>query len=290
MKAFKYHAPKSVDHAIDLLKGADENTHVIAGGTDIIIQINQKMIKPEMIVDLKQIDELKYIKEEDGLIKIGALTNFTAIERSEIVRGKAKVLSNACGEVGSPQIRNLGTIGGNVVNASAAGDSITALMALDASLVLRSSEGERVMKIQEFYEGEGNSQIRKDEILSEIFFVSPNDNTLTSFTKLGKRKALAIVVLSSGIVLELEDDRKTCKDVRISLGAISRYSMRARNAEEKLIGKELTEENIDSCVNAISEMTYDSVYNSPFQDLASYKGTSIKGVVRKTFTDILERI
>lgn len=290
MKSFSYHAPRTVEDVVTVLQDATDNTHVIAGGTDIIIQINQKQIIPSMVVDLKKVEDLKYIKEEDGLIKIGALSNFSSIEKSELIKSKAKVLSEACGNVGSVQIRNLGTIGGNVVNASAAGDSITALMALDASLLLKSSNGERIMKVVDFYEGEGNSQIRKDEILTEVFFTTPSDNTLTSFTKLGKRKALAIVVLSTGIVMDLSEDRKKCEDIKISLGAISRYSVRAKSAEEKLIGKELTEENINNCIEEISRMTYESVYNSPFKDLADYKGTGIKGVARKTFTDILSKI
>ncbi len=286
MKQFCYYAPTTVEEAIKLLAGANNNTQIIAGGTDFIVQINHKMISPEKVVDIKKIEELKYVKEENGFIKIGAGTNFSELDCSEILLKKAKALAAACGEVGSTQIRNLGTIGGNIVNASAAGDSIAALMALDASVVLKSEKEERVMRLEEFYQGHGNSQIRKDELLTEIFFQTPNENTATSFKKLGKRKALAIVVISAGALIEKDDSNK-CTKAQIALGAISRYPIRVKEAEELLIGKELNEHNIEICLERLSEITNISVTNSPFKHLALYKGSAMKGIAREMFADIL---
>lgn len=286
MKKFRYFAPTTVEEAVKVLAGADKGTQIIAGGTDFIVQINHKMISPEKVVDIKKIKELKYVKEENGFIKIGAATNFSELDCSEILLKKAKVLATACGEVGSTQIRNLGTIGGNIVNASAAGDSISALMALDASVVLKSEKEERVMRLEEFYQGPGNCQIRKDELLTEIFFQTPNENTATSFKKLGKRKALAIVVISAGALIEKDADNK-CTKAQISLGAISRYPVRVREAEELLIGKELNEQNIEICLEKIAEITNDSVANSPFKHLALYKGSAMKGIAREMFANIL---
>ena len=157
MKQFNYYAPTTVEQTVKLLENATCNTHVIAGGTDLIVQINKKVIRPETVINLKKVDELNYVKEENGVIKIGPMTTFGQLESCEILTKKAKALAIACGEVGSTQIRNLGTIGGNIVNASAAGDSIAALMALDASVVLKSVEGERTMKLEDFYKGQGNS-------------------------------------------------------------------------------------------------------------------------------------
>ncbi len=286
MKKFNYFAPTTVEEAVKVLAGADKDTQIIAGGTDFVVQINHKMISPEKVVNIKKINELKYVKEENGFIKIGAVTSFSQLESSEILNKKAKALAIACSEVGSTQIRNLGTIGGNIVNASAAGDSIAALMALDASVVLKSEKEERVMKLEEFYQGPGNCQIRKDELMAEIFFPVPSENSATSFKKLGKRKALAIVVLSIGALIE-KDANNICTKAQISLGAISRYPVRAREVEELLLGKELNQENIEICIEKLSEKTNISVANSPFKDLALYKGEAMKGIARQLFNDIL---
>jgi len=286
MKQFNYYAPTTVEQTVRLLENATYNTHVIAGGTDLIVQINKKVVRPETVINLKKVEELKYVKEEDGLIKIGSMTTFSELEECELLIKKAKILAIACSEVGSKQIRNLGTIGGNIVNASAAGDSIAALIALDASVVLKSAKGKRIMKLEDFYKGEGNSQIRKDEILAEIFFETPSDNAATSFRKLGKRKALAIVVISCGAMIEKDADNK-CTRAQISLGAISRYPVRVREAEKLLIGKELNEQNIEKCIEKISEITEVSVTNSPFKNLAFYKKESMKGIAREMFANIL---
>ncbi|SDZ18626.1 carbon-monoxide dehydrogenase medium subunit [Proteiniborus ethanoligenes] len=286
MKKFNYFAPKTVEEAVKILAGADKDTQIIAGGTDFIVQVNKKMISPEKVVDIKHIKELAYVREENEFIKIGALTNFSYLESSEILNKKAKALAIACGEVGSIQIRNLGTIGGNIVNASAAGDSIAALMALDASVVLKSEKEERTMKLEEFYRGSGDCQIRKDEILTEIFFKAPSENSATSFKKLGKRKALAIVVISIGALIEKDKDN-ICTKAQISLGAISRYPVRVREVEEALMGKELNRENIEACIEKISEITNVSVDNSPFKHLALYKGEAMKGIAEELFDDIL---
>ncbi|MGF7059843.1 FAD binding domain-containing protein [Brassicibacter mesophilus] len=286
MKQFNYYAPTTVEQTVKLLENATCNTHVIAGGTDLIVQINKKVIRPETVINLSKVDELKYVKEENGLIKIGPMTTFSELEKCELLVKKAKALAIACGEVGSTQIRNLGTIGGNIVNASAAGDSIAALMALDASVVLKSAKGDRTMKLEDFYKGEGNSQIKKDEVLAEIFFDVPSENAATSFRKLGKRKALAIVVISIGAMIEKDADNK-CTKAQISLGAISRYPVRVREVEELLIGKELNEQNIEECIEKISEITDVSVTNSPFKNLALYKRESMKGIAREMFANIL---
>lgn len=286
MKSYDYFSPKTVSETLEILENASEDTHIVAGGTDIVINIKRGIVNPNEVVNINKLQELKYVKCEDGLVKIGSLMNFSEIERNEILNDKAKVLVDACKEVGSTQIRNLGTIGGNIVNASAAGDSITALMALDASVVLKSSNEERVMKLEDFYKGKGNSQIRKDELLTEIFFEIPSDNASTGFVKLGARKALAIVIISIGALIEKDSDN-ICKKAQISVGAISRYPVRITEVEELLLGKELNEQNIENCIERLSQITDLSVSNSPFADLAIYKKHSIKGIAKEMFAKIL---
>ncbi|WP_306811157.1 hypothetical protein [Irregularibacter muris] len=142
------------------------------------------------------------------------------------------------------------------------------------------------MSLEKFYQGDGDCQIRKDEILTEIFFKTPSENAVTSFRKLGKRKALAIVVISIGALIE-KNEENICTKVHIALGAISRYPVRVREAEEILINKELNEENINKCIEKLSQVTDSSVQNSPFKDLALYKRESMKGISTEVFDHIL---
>lgn len=289
MNNFCYAAPQSIEEAVKVLDGAGKDVKIIAGGTDFMIQMNKKIISPEKVVDLSKIKELKYVKEEKGYIKIGALTNFYELQNSKILNKNAKTLADACGEVGSPLIRNLGTIGGNVVNSSAAGDSITALMALGTSVVLKSTEGERIMTLEEFYQGPGECQIRTDEILTEVFFAKPSENQATGFVKLGKRKALAIVVISAAALIE-KDEKNICTKAQVALGAISRYPIRIKEVEDMLVGKELNEENISKAVEKLATITETSVSNSPFKHLSLYKREGMKGISKEMFDKIMDQL
>lgn len=287
MKSFNYLSPKTIIEALDILKDADEDTHIIAGGTDVILNMHSGRIKPKTVVNINKIDELKYIKTEDGVVKIGAVTTFTELGENEFVNNRIKVLANACREVGSTQIRNLGTIGGNIVNASPAADSASALTALDASVVLRSKDGDRKMKLVDFYDN-GKSKLKKDEILTEISFKEPNENTATCFTRLVKRRALAIVVLSMGALIE-KDELNKCIKAQFSLGAVSRHPIRLYDIEKKIIGKDLNKENLDELLDDMSEIIYKIILEGSAKRLgsANYKSKSIRGVAGETFDNIL---
>ncbi|MEG2118849.1 MAG: FAD binding domain-containing protein, partial [Pseudoflavonifractor sp.] len=168
MKQFDFHSPQTISSALALLAQYGSDCSVIAGGTDIVIALNARASEVGHLININQIDALRYIKHEDGLVKIGPLTTFTELENDPYVKEHLKALYDTAVHVGSPQIRNLGTIGGNVVNASVAGDSPTTLMTYGATLVLSSTKGERIMTVEEFNMGPGNCQIRPDELLTEI--------------------------------------------------------------------------------------------------------------------------
>ena len=170
MKPFTYHAPTTVDEAVAMLEQYQSSCAVVAGGTDVIIELNERHKTPAHVIAIDKLSELRYIKEEEGLVKIGALTTFDDLENDAYVQEHLPALWETAVHVGSPQIRNLGTVGGNVVNASVAGDSPTTFLTYGAQVVLKSAGGERVMTIEDFNKGPGNCAIRPDELLTEIRF------------------------------------------------------------------------------------------------------------------------
>jgi carbon-monoxide dehydrogenase medium subunit/xanthine dehydrogenase FAD-binding subunit len=284
MRTYDYFCPRNV------LENASNDTYIISGGTDIILDINKGHIKPEKIININKIHELKYVKCEDGLIKIGSIVTFSDIENNEMLKKKAKALVEACKEIGSTQIRNLGTVGGNIVNSSSAADSVAALITLDASVVLKSKNEARIMKLVDFYNN-GKSAIRKDELLTEIFFDEPSENTATAFTKLGRRKALAIVVMSMGALVE-KDENNICRKVHFAFGAVGRHPCRLYNIEKKILDKEINRGNLYGLLDEMSETIYNRIVEGSPGNLrrlnsAKYKSKSIRGIAESTFESIL---
>lgn len=288
MKKFDYYAPVNLKEALEILKNADKNIQIIAGGTDLIVGMNEGRISPDVIVNLKSVRELNYIKEENGVIKIGAATTHNQIANSMLINKEAKALAKACGSVGSTQIRNLGTIGGNIVNASPAADSVTALLALDAEVVIKSVKGERKAKIADIYMPTGGIGLGKEEILTEIYFKASNEKSFSYFVKFGLREALSIVEISAAAVIEISEGN-ICKDAKVSIGAIQRHPVRAKCVEQEFVGKELSLENIENCINKMSEFTAETLLETPFKDLIPYKKQCIKGVAREVFGEIYNR-
>lgn len=290
MKTYDYFSPSNILETLDVLDNANKDTYIIAGGTDIILDIRKGRIEPEKVINISKVKELKYVKCEEGLIKLGPLLTFSELESNEILKKKAKVLVEACKDIGSTQIRNLGTVGGNIVNSSSAADSVAALITLDASVVLKSKNEVRTMKLADFYDN-GKSVIQKNELLTEIFFDEPNENTATAFTKLGRRKALAIVVMSIGALIE-KGENNVCKKAHFVIGAMAKHPSRLHEIEEKILGKEINKENLFGLLDEMSETIYNRIVEGSPGNLrrlksAEYKSVSIRGIAESTFESIL---
>ena len=285
IREIEYYAPTHKKELFEIIHNDNRDIHLIAGGTDLMININKKRLFPDAIVNLKSIEKLNYIEEEDGIIKIGATATHNQIADSLLIKEKALALAQACKSVGSTQIRNLGTIGGNIVNASPAADSVAALLALDASVLLESYGGKREVKISDLHKHTGGIDLNKGEVLTEISFKSNNKNIFSYFVKFGLREALAIVELSVTAVMEI-DENNFCKDAKISIGAIERHPVSAKCVEEEFVGKELNLETIEECIEKMSEFTAKTLFKTPFKDLIPYKKQCIKGVSREVFEAI----
>jgi CO/xanthine dehydrogenase FAD-binding subunit len=232
MMEFEYFKPKNLFEAIDLAENFKINKKFLAGGTDLLVRMKDNLIKEENIIDLKDIDELKGIWEKDDEIEIGPLTTFSEIIESEILNKFSPLLVLASKNVGSPQIRNKGTIGGNICNASPAGDSIPPLFCEEAKLILISKNGKRIVDIENFFIGPGKTIINDNEILYRIVIKKWRDNDIGFFNKLGQRNALSISIASNCVKIRKENGKVL--DIKIALGSVSPTVVRAKRIEEEI--------------------------------------------------------
>ncbi len=238
-----YYTPQSIKEALELLaEHREQGPRLIAGGTDLVVEIGRGLHSPDVMIDLSRIPDLDCIsQDEDKQIHLGPLVTHNQVVNSKLCLNHALPLVQACWEVGAPQIRNRGTIAGNLVTASPANDSITPLVALDASVTLQSLRGgQRTLPIQEFFRGARQTVIQPDEIMVDISFPAMNQHQVGTFHKLGLRKAQAIAVVNVAVVLTMFTDRIT--SVRVALGSVAPTIIRAHNAERYLTGKMLTKE------------------------------------------------
>ena len=244
-----YFAPTEVGEALKLLAEYGEKATILAGGTDLVPKINYYELRPDNLIFIGGL-KLDYIKEEDQKLVIGAGTTWTQIATSTPVLEKVGILAEAAQLGASVAIRNAGTIGGNLANASPAADLAAALLALNAELSLKSEKEDRVVAIKDFFTGPGQTVRKPTELLTEISIPIPKGKT--SFLKLGRRKALTLSVANTGVHLIMDGNR--CEDARISLGAMAPTPLRCTKAEELIKGKAVDATVISECAaEAVNE-------------------------------------
>jgi xanthine dehydrogenase iron-sulfur cluster and FAD-binding subunit A len=234
-----YFQPTSVEEALELLEQYAGRARLVAGGTDVLVEV-QRGVKPTTtLIDTTALRDLKYIREENGYILLGALTTHNDVIASSACVQRALPLAQACWVVGAPQIRNRATVVGNLVTASPANDTITALTALSAELVLSRRGSERVVALDDFYPGFRQTALQPDEMIREIRIPAMQANQRGLFLRLGLRRAQAISVIDFAIVLTF--DTAVVTDARITLGSLAPTIVHARNVETYLLGKQLDE-------------------------------------------------
>lgn len=284
---FAYYAPKSLPEALELVKEGKSDTFLIAGGTDLLLSIKKEIACPAAIIDLKKLPELRYIKEDNGYIKIGAAVSFSSLVESELINKKAGALSDAAAEMGSPQVRSRATIGGNIATASPAADSVPPLIVLGARVVLKSEAGERELPLEEFFNGVNKTKLQPNEILTEVNFKVPEPRCASAFVKLGRRKALSIARLSTAVFLRKKTNSSSLQDVKVSIGAAAENPFRVKEIEDYLTGNNISEAVLENTLNLFSEATA-SVLGS--RKSAPFKRESIKGVAGKALFQAFNRL
>jgi carbon-monoxide dehydrogenase medium subunit len=246
-----YFQPTTLDQALALLAEHAGRARIVAGGTDVLVELQRGVRPTDTLIDITALRELKYVRLDGDSLHIGGLATHNDVIASEACERRALPLAQACWEVGAPQIRTRATIAGNLITASPANDTITPLMALDAEVVLLSVAGERVIPLREFYPRFREAAIRPDEVLRQIRVPALNDNQRGLFLKLGLRRAQAISVIDIAILLTFADIQSTdqsaicnlqsaiVEDVRITLGCLAPTIVHAPTAEAYLKGKRL---------------------------------------------------
>lgn len=239
-----YYSVLSIDDAVRILANQQDQARIIAGATDLMLEMERGIRKGiNTLIDITRIKGLDHIQlDENNHIHLGALVTHGECAASKIIIEQAFPLAKACHEVGAPQIRNRGTIAGNLITASPANDTITPLMALNAKVVLESVRGRREVPLAEFYKGVRITVMQPDEMMVEINFPALQTNQRGTFYKLGLRKAQAISVIDCAVVLTL--DGGTISQAAITLGAVAPVIVHADEAEQFLLGKRPEEATI----------------------------------------------
>jgi aerobic carbon-monoxide dehydrogenase medium subunit len=284
---FEYLEPKTVAEAVSLLANYDGKAKIIAGGTDLMVQMRDGRISPEFVVDIGGIEGLDYIRydERQGLT-VGALTPIRSLEKSTVLQQRIPILSQAAGQLGSVAIRNVGTIGGNLCNAAPSAETAPSLIALGGNARIVGPGGERKVPLEGFFTGPGKTALSVGELLVEIQVPPPAPNTRGLYLKHGVRGTIDLAVVGVAVVIAFEADGLTCRDARIALGAVAPTPIRARSAEDLLKGKKLDDGLIHrSAKAAVGETSCISDVRAS----AEYRREMVEVFTRRALTGLVDR-
>jgi CO/xanthine dehydrogenase FAD-binding subunit len=242
MKAFGYVAAKDVAHAVALLGEHGARAKVLAGGTDLLVELKSAAHNPELIVDISRLDELKGIVITDEGLCIGALVTHTDIMRSPIIASMFPALADAAHTIGAVQTRNLGTLGGNLMTCVPSMDSGPTLMALDAQVSYANGRGRSHVPLAELFVAPRKTSLGPDGLLMAIIIPKASFSKPAAFQKFGLRKGQALALVNAAAAFWIDRDKNSFVEPRIALGAVAPTVMRATRAEAFLEGKTITEE------------------------------------------------
>jgi aerobic carbon-monoxide dehydrogenase medium subunit len=270
---FEYHAPVTLAGALELLAELD-NAEPIIGGTDLMVAMRQATCAPSHIVDLNRIPDLK----------IGATTTHSQVASNPIT-ASVPALYDAVSRIGSPQIRNRGTITGNIVNASPAADTACPLIVHDAEIEIRSVDSTHIIPIEDLFVGPKINCLEPNELVTEIRIPKPLANSSSAYKRIGRRKAFTLSVVSSAAYIKAEEN--VCTDAGIAFGSVAMTPLRVPEAEDMLKGKELTSENIKEASEAVKE------YVKPITDVRGteeYRRDMCPVLMRRALQTCVERM
>ena len=285
---FEYIEPRSIPEICSLLYRYGDEAKILAGGTDLLVRMKEKEIRPRYLIDLKAIPGLNFIRYVEGSgITIGALTCLSDLEESPLIQEKAKILTRAAPTIGAIQTRNKATLGGNLCNASPAADMAPALLALEARVKLIGLEGERIIPLEDFFLGPGETCLNPGEILAEIIIPGKMLGKTGVYLKHSTRRALDLAIVSTAVVMETGSDRAYIQDIKIALGAIAPTPLRLKSVEE-MLKQELPEEPLleQAAQKAATEV-------SPITDLrasAEYRREMVRVLLKRGIKSAWEEL
>ncbi len=244
MKPFTFLSPTTVEEAIDLFGRHSETAKFMAGGTDVIVKVKEEWMEPDYIISLNKIEGLKDLKKNEATkeLSIGAAVTHATLEKSLMIQNEYPIIYDAVSNIGSLQVRNVGTIGGNLINAVPSADGAVPMIALDGVALLHGPDGERSVEVKDLFIEPYKTILKPGEILKKITIPPQEPNTGSAYIKFGRRAAMELPLIGIGVLLTLEDDLETCKKARIVLGVAAPTPMRAFDAEKSLTGRKITED------------------------------------------------
>ncbi len=246
--SFDYHAPSTVAEAVGLLAQLGDDAKILAGGHSLLPMMKLRFAEPGALIDLNRIDALRGVSEEGGKIRIGAMTTENQLIASDLLKTRVPLLPEAARQIADPQVRNRGTIGGDIAHGDPANDHPAIAMALDATFVLTGPNGERQVPATEFFLGTYYTAIEADEILTAILVQPFAPKTGYAYTKL-KRKTGDWATAAAAVVMTMDGDRVS--SVRIGLTNVAPTALRASDAEQYLVGKTLDAATLDEVARLV---------------------------------------
>ena len=244
MKPFTYLTPATVEEAVALFGQHKETARYMAGGTDVIVKVKEGWMGPDYLINLKQIPGLEDLhkNEATGELTIGALVTHAVLEQSLLIRNEYPIIYDAVSNIGSLQVRNMGTIGGNLINAVPSADGAVPLIALDGKALLKGPGGERSVMVKDLFVKPYETVLTPGEILTKITIPAQAPGTGSAYIKFGRRAAMELPLIGIGVLLVVDEDLSTCTRARICLGVAGPTPLRAVKAEQMLEGQPVTAE------------------------------------------------
>ena len=282
--SFEYDAPSTLEDAIGLLQQYGEDAKILAGGHSLIPMMKLRFASPERIIDINGVPGLSYIKEDGGMLKIGAMTRESEVEHSDLLKEKFPIFGDVSKLIADPQVRNMGTIGGNLAHGDAANDHPAVMLALRATVVATGPGGKRSIPIDEFFLGLFSTALQLAEILTEIQIPVPSTGTGSAYHKL-ERKVGDYATAGAAVQLTV-NDKGVCTALGIGLTNVSPTPLRAVRSEQLLLNKQLTDENIAAAAQLAAE---DCSPSADLRGSEEYKRAMVAVLVKRMIRKALER-
>jgi len=284
---FEYEAPESLEGALDLIAGAGGDAFVLAGGTDLLVKMKRGLARPRVVVSLRRVPSLSGIERTaDGGLRIGPLTTMSAVAGNRLLTGPFIALAEGAAVVGGPAIRNRATIGGNIVSARPCADTMPPLVAFGASVRLVGPAGSRTASLEGFISGPGQPSMGRDEILAAVDVPAAPAWRGSCYLKFTRRAAMEVTVVGCAASVDLEADRRTVARVRVVLASVAPTPLRAREAEDWLVGQVAGKDRIVGAARAAADAA------SPIDDCrapAAFRQQIVDVLTRRALTAAISR-
>ena len=285
LKPFDYSAPEELDTVLSRLESHGETTALLAGGTDLIPLLKRGVSRPEYVLNLKNVKGLAGIVRRSGM-DIGALTTIRALEKSEDVRGNCRILAEAASKIGHVQIRNIGTIGGNISHASPAADFAPVLMVLDAEVEVMNLEGKRILPIKDFFLGPGKTVLESNEIIWGFRIPEVDQASTYAFKKVPSRSSKGLAVANIAVLMSFKGDDSIVEDARVAVGAMGPTPIRCSRTEQLLIGEKISGQLFEAASETLLGET------EPISDIRAskaYREALIKALTEEALAESYRR-